>query len=74
MREVKSIYSSDRLRKVIIFERDEGAFGFQSWYFSKDPLEMTWIPDGPVTEPICDSAETAEREARGRVWWMSESL
>jgi hypothetical protein len=71
--EVNSIYSADGLRKVVIFERDDGTFGFGSWYFSQHPRELAWIPDGPATESFCDTAETAEREARGRVWWLRES-
>jgi hypothetical protein len=72
-REVDAIYSADGFRKVVIFERDDGSFGFESWHFSDDPEELTWIPDGPVGESFCETQETAEREARGRVWWLSES-
>jgi hypothetical protein len=64
---VKELVASDGTRKVQIFQRDDGSFGFESFRFSDDPLERCWIPHGRYSECFAPSAEAAEFEARGRV-------
>jgi hypothetical protein len=69
---VKELLASDRKRKVQIFRREDGSFGFESLYFSDDPLEQSWIPHGRYSVCFAASVEIAEREARGRVDWLCD--
>jgi len=69
---VKEIVARDGKRKVNIFRRHDGSFGFESLRFSEEPLEMAWIPHGRFSECIAPSSEVAEREARGRVDWLRD--
>jgi hypothetical protein len=67
---VKELVARDGKRKVQIFRRHDGSFGFESLRFSEEPLEMDWISCGAFSECIAPSCEVAEREARGRVEWL----
>jgi hypothetical protein len=67
---IKELMASDGTRKVQIFQRSDGSFGFESLRFSDDPLEMCWIVQGRYSECFARSAEAAEHEARGRVDWL----
>ncbi len=62
----------DGKRKLLVFRRDDGSFGFQSLRFSEEPLEMCWIPDGRFSECFAPTMDIAEREARGRVAWLRD--
>ncbi len=68
---VKTIYSSDRLRKVEFERRRDGSFTFEEWEYSTDPLEQCWIPVPRDSWSFCDSLATAEREAHGRISWLA---
>lgn len=72
---VRTIYSRDRLRRVEIFQRDDGSFGFKEDRFSDDPFERCWI-DFAVrhSESFCPSEAIALREVIGRVDWLSEMI
>ncbi|MFZ6183680.1 hypothetical protein [Nannocystis pusilla] len=62
----------DGKRRVLLVEHGPGRFGFDEERLSDVPEEQCWIPFGRYAFNICDSLETAEREARGRVEWLSE--
>lgn len=68
---IRKIYDDTRKHRVIIFRRDDGTFGFMDEMYSEEPDEMGWMPRGRYSECICDSLEAAEKEARGRVDWLS---
>ena len=70
MKMLETIYDDSRKRRVIIFQRDDGSFGFDEERFSDEPVEMAWLPYG--RDCRCDSAERALSEARGRVSWLAE--
>jgi hypothetical protein len=70
---VRELVAPDGKRKVRIFQRDDGSFGFESLRFSEDPPDMCWIPHGRFSECIAPSEEIAEREARGRVDWLGDN-
>ena len=72
MRIVKEILSPDKMRKVVIFERDDGTFGFETYRFSEDPYETDWAPYGKWSICYTPDAQTAEREARGRIEWLQD--
>lgn len=65
---MKTILSADGLRKIEIFRRSDGAYGFEGYRLSRDPLEGCWLPYGFHG---CRAADVviAEREAMARVDW-----
>jgi len=65
---VKTILSADGLRKIEIFRRPDGFYGFEGYRFSHEPLELCWIPYG-FQGCRTDDVAIAEREALGRVDW-----
>jgi hypothetical protein len=67
---IQTIYNDSRKRRVIIFQRGDGSFGFDEEHFADEPLEMAWLPAG--YDSHCDTAERALLEARGRVAWLVE--
>jgi hypothetical protein len=69
---VKEIVAIDGKRKVRIFRRRNGTFGFEALLFSDRPLEMSWVPDGRFSECVAQDEGIAEREARGRVDWLRD--
>ena len=72
MKIVKELVASDGTRKVQIFQRENGTFGFEALRFSDDPLEMCWIPEGRFSLCFADEVQIAEREARDRVDWLRD--
>lgn len=69
---VRELIARDGKRKVQIFQRADGSFGFESAYFSEDPFEMCWVRERAFSVCIAASQEIAEREARGRIDWLSD--
>ena len=63
------IYDAERVRRVLIFQRDDGKWSFAEAHFSAHPLEMRWVSQAHGVS-ICDTRETALREARSRVDWL----
>lgn len=59
--------SPDGKNRVLIVDRGGGRFGFDEEYFSEDPDERCWVPLPQYPLTICDTAESAEREARASV-------
>jgi hypothetical protein len=74
---VRTIYSRDRLRRVEIFQRNDGSFGFKEDQFSDDPFERCPHWDHYAirhSESFCPSEAIALREVIGRVDWLSEMI
>jgi hypothetical protein len=69
---VKELVAPDGKRKLLVFRRDDGSFGFESLRFSDEPLEMCWIPHARFSECFAPTAEIAECEARDRVDWLRD--
>ncbi|HCS48296.1 MAG TPA: hypothetical protein DIW61_08605 [Candidatus Aminicenantes bacterium] len=67
---IKELMAHDGKRKVQIFRREDGTFGFEALRFSDETLEMCWIPDGRYSECFTGDEQTAESEARSRVPWL----
>ena len=65
---VKTILSADGLRKIEIFRRPDGSYGFEGYRFSHEPREGCWLPYG-FHGSRTDDVALAEREALGRVNW-----
>ena len=68
---LQTIYDNSGKRRVIIFQRDDGSFGFDAEHLSDELLEMAWLPSR--FDSHCDTAERALAEARGRVQWLAET-
>ena len=71
MTTVRTIADETRKRRLIVFRRDDGSFGFEEEWFSDEPLEMSWIPFGRYSVCRCDTEERALAEARSRVGWLA---
>jgi hypothetical protein len=66
---IKTIFSADRTRRVDVFERDDGTFGFEELEFGEQ--EQSWFPCGRYSEARTSSAEESLNEARGRIQWLT---
>jgi hypothetical protein len=75
---VKSIVSADGQRRVDIFKRDDGFFGFvELKHYQCEECDTCsspsyWAPAGPPFESITETLEIAEREARSTIAWLIE--
>ena len=73
--EERVIYDQKNNRRVLILRAANGSYSFVEECFSAEPEEQCWIP---VTKgrsiPVCDSIETALREAKGRITWLSDAV
>jgi len=67
------IYDTSKKRRVKVFRTANGSYSFVEECFSGEPHEQCWLPmTKGRSVPICDSIETALREAEGRVDWLSD--
>ena len=68
-RVVHCIWNDEKTRRVDIYQRDEGGFGFEdlSYEFEED----AWLPKAGYSESFTESLEAAIREARARVSWLA---
>ena len=73
MSPIQTIYDSSQIRRVVVFQREDGSFGFEEQRFSAEALERAWIPFGRYSLSRCDTAESALAEAHGRVAWLAAS-
>jgi hypothetical protein len=65
---VETIVHADGTRRVEIFQRRDGSFGFEELHLIEP--ERAWVPSGYYSNSFCASAEVARREARARVSWL----
>ena len=65
----KTFLNSDGKGKVEVFQRADGTFGFEELKFGQE--EQAWLPVGKYSIAIIDSLESAIKEAKGRVAWLS---
>jgi hypothetical protein len=66
---VKMIRDGRDRRRVEIFRRQNGTYGFTEWRW--DSADSAWTPFGRYAECVTDSPERAESEARSRVAWLA---
>ena len=55
-------------RRVEIYQRATGTFGFQEWTYERE--EDEWLPSGRYSYAVMDTLEKAEQEARSRIPWL----
>ena len=73
----KTFMHHEGRRRVTIFRRTDGTFGFFAEEYVEDPCGEGWLPAIDridESEAVCDSEQTAEREARSRVKWLMEGM
>ena len=70
MKVIKAIYDPTDNRRIEIYQRANGTFGFDEWKFSSE--EKAWILLKKQTETIVDSLDRAIEEIRGRVEWTKQ--
>lgn len=75
MREVRAFASSDGVRRLSVFVREDGRFLYILFERITEPLD--YVDDRKVTgwtpaleSGLHDTAEAAEREARATVGWI----
>lgn len=77
MRTVRTFDSTDKKRRVIISERDDGAFTWVEWFENTEDMTeyglgitVSWCPI--EWRGIFGSVDDAEREARAVTPWMRD--
>ena len=68
---VRTIESSDGKRKLEVFRREDGTYGFEDLKYGEE--EETWFPAGRYSVGIFATEEDAIKEAKGRVQWMAST-
>ena len=66
---IKTLNEPGGSRRVEIYQRPNGTFGFQEWTYGAD--EDVWYPSGRYSYAVVDTLEKAEQEARSRVGWLA---
>jgi hypothetical protein len=59
-------------RRVVIYQRCSGTYGFLEQHFLDGPTEFRWIDVGPTSKIVCDTEEDALREATRHISWLHE--
>lgn len=72
-RVVKTILSPDGTRKVEIYRRGDGSFGFAVSKFDDRPDKQCWIKIHRYPRCWAESEDAAEAEARKQVSWAAEA-
>lgn len=65
---VRTLLSADGLRKIEVFLREDGTYGFEGYRSSPHPREGSWTARGFHSGRFADAA-TAEREALEHLDW-----
>jgi hypothetical protein len=69
MERLREIYSEDRQKRVVFYRRLDDSFSFVEEIWFESEFGQGWAI-GKWPDSICDSLETAVREARGRLPWF----
>jgi hypothetical protein len=73
-RTVRTIFSLDGARRLRIVRSDDGLYSFtQEERCEARDGSSAWTPVWPMDHSICDTADTAEREARSSIDWLRSS-
>jgi hypothetical protein len=68
MQVVKTIHDQGNERKVQVFQREDGTFGFEEWKWSRE--ENCWMPLPKQITSVIDTLEHAQEEAKERIPWL----
>ena len=64
----RTFLNKDRTRKVEIYQRADGTFGFEELKYGQE--EQAWFPVGRYSFAVIDTLEHALKEAVSRVSWL----
>jgi hypothetical protein len=70
MQIVETILHPGGNRKVEIFRRPDGTFGFEEWQWLEE--ERCWCPLGGHSMAVIDTMDHALGEVNGRIAWIKE--
>jgi hypothetical protein len=71
--ELRAMYSADHRRRVILFRRRDGTYGFEE-QVSDGPQEAAWRRSGHDSASRFESEGLATYECLSRVGWLAELL
>jgi hypothetical protein len=72
MQTVKTIVHPDGTRKVDVFRRTNGSFGFEEWHWQV--RESCWCPFGKYSIAVVDTMEHVLQEIKERIPWVEGVL
>ena len=72
MKIIQTIAFDDQKRRVVVFQRDDGSFGFDEQHASDNPSKSEWVPVGDHAATRFDAAASALIAARRHVPWLAE--
>ena len=69
---VDTLYNDAHDRRVVIFRRSSGTYGYCEEHHYKNDVAEGWAP---LSGRAChwDSLQTARREVAENVWWLPKS-
>jgi len=70
---IQSIVFDDQKRRVIVFRRDDGSFGFEEQQASDNPSKPEWTPTSDHAATRFDAVAGALIAARRHVPWLAEA-
>ncbi|HEY7403145.1 MAG TPA: hypothetical protein VIB39_06460 [Candidatus Angelobacter sp.] len=70
MQIIQTITHPDGRRKVEVFRRQNGTYGFEEWQWLE--FEECWCPFAKHPISIIDTFEHALEEIKGRIPWIEE--
>ncbi|MGH8037671.1 MAG: hypothetical protein ACREPD_08025 [Stenotrophomonas sp.] len=72
---IEHIYSGDRTRRIAIFRRPSGSFGYQQEYFFRNDYFSDEVVEGWASLGECasyyDQVETAKADVMASVRWLA---
>ncbi len=71
---VKTITSLDGSCKIVVFQRSEGTFGFDEFYFDEEDQAWCMLGSRQRSYPVVDTLERVLQEILGRVPWAREVM
>jgi hypothetical protein len=71
---LKILYSTDGKRRLVIYQRSDGSYGWAEEYWFENFYEGELIAKGwacrPIDKSIFETPAIAEREAKARFPWL----
>jgi hypothetical protein len=69
---IKTITSLDGNHRVEVFQRPEGTFGFDEFYFDEEEQAWCMVNSREGSYPVFDTLKRALQEIAGRIPWAHE--
>jgi hypothetical protein len=72
--EVGIIYDTSRRRRVVLFRRMDGSYGFDEEYFDPEAETRCWLRRDRYAEGYYPTQESLIQEMRKRVPWLGRRV